>query len=125
MKKFFVISVAALFCLGMTLPAMAKVKVGGMITQDVYYYHQDANAAQGGVETYPSSTATTQGSFSAFEMNLPQALNRLNVAYSNDDNSIRGFIEIRGVTDSIAITWTRSWSRQAHSTGTMHGSTGS
>lgn len=110
MKKFFVISVAVLFCLGMTLPAMASVKVGGMITQDVYYFHMDAadaysGAAGGtgyghfdsvGLPSYPNPYINPQGSFSAFDINLPQALNRLWVSYANDNNTIRGYIQVRG-----------------------------
>jgi hypothetical protein len=37
MKKFLIIMLAAFFCLAFALPAMAKVRVGGMITWDFMY----------------------------------------------------------------------------------------
>jgi hypothetical protein len=103
MKKFFVVSLVALVCLGLTLPAVAKVKVGGMITQDVMYFNQNNDRVRsqtafggGGVPTFPVAAVNPESNFSVLDIGLPQALNRLNVAYSNDDNTIRGFIEVRG-----------------------------
>jgi len=103
MKKFFIVSLAVLLCLGMTLPAVAKVKVGGMITQDVFYFDQNADRVRsqtrfggGGVPAYPNPAYNPESKFTVVDFRLPQALNRLNVAYSNDDNTIRGFIEVRG-----------------------------
>jgi hypothetical protein len=103
MKKFFIVSMVALLCLGLTLPAVAKVKVGGMITQDIFYFSQNdsrtrsqATFGNAGVPTFPVAAVNPDSTFSTVDFRLPQAFNRLNVAYSNDDNTIRGFIEVRG-----------------------------
>lgn len=103
MKKLFIVSMVALLCLGLTLPAVAKVKVGGMITQDVFYFSQNDKRARSqafygnaGVPSFPVPAVNPQSTFSVVDFRLPQAFNRLNVAYSNDDNTIRGFIEVRG-----------------------------
>jgi len=86
---------------------VAKIKIGGMITQDVLYFDQDSSRTRSetfynntGVPVYPSPAYNPQSKFSATDIRMPQALNRLNVAYSNDDNTIRGFIEIRGGTNA-------------------------
>lgn len=107
MKKFFIVSMVALLCLGLTLPAVAKVKVGGMITQDIFYFSQNDSRARSqatyanmGVPSFPVVAANPDSSFSVVDFRLPQPFNRINVAYSNDDNTIRGFIEIRGGTNA-------------------------
>jgi hypothetical protein len=106
MKKFFIVAIVALVCLGLTMPAVAKVKVGGRITQDVTYYSANddrtrsiAQYGGAGVPTFPIAAMNPDSSFSAVDITLPRPLNRINVAYSNDDNTIRGFIEIRGGTN--------------------------
>lgn len=100
---FFVVSLVALLCLGVTLPAVAKIKVGGMITQDVFYYSANDSRtrslttfAGAGVPSFPAAVINPESTFSTVDFRMPQALNRLNVAYSNDDNTIRGFFEVRG-----------------------------
>ena len=115
MKKFFIVAIVALVCLGLTLPAVAKIKVGGMITQDVMYFSQNDSRArsQAGVAAGPGAFPANSGvpkspvaffnpdsSFSVVDFRLPQPFNRINVAYSNDDNTIRGFVEIRGGTNA-------------------------
>lgn len=124
MKKFFIAAIVTLACLGLTLPAVATVKVGGMITQDVEYYSADDSRTRSitryggaGVPAFPVAAMNPDSSFSAVDMRLPRPLNRVNVAYSNDDNTIRGFIEIRGGTnpgdlDTIAgesLNWNYAW----------------
>ena len=103
MKKFFIVAIVALVCLGLTMPAVAKVKVGGMITQDIFYFSQNdtrarsqASFGNAGVPAFPVVAVNPDSTFSTLDFRLPQAFNRLNAAYSNDDNTIRGFIEVRG-----------------------------
>ena len=125
MKKFFIVAIVALVCLGLTMPAVAKVKVGGRIVQDILYYSANDSRvrssqtfAGGGVPAFPVVAANPDSSFSSVDFRLPFPLNRLNVAYSNDDNTIRGFIELRGGTgvdnmDAKAATsvfvWNYAW----------------
>lgn len=124
MKKFFIVAIVALVCLGLTMPAVAKVKVGGRITQDVTYYSANdsrtrsiAALAGAGVPAFPTAAINPDSSFSSVDITLPRPLNRLNVAYSNDDNTIRGFIEVRGGTqpDSLdtkggdMLNWNYAW----------------
>ena len=107
MKKFFIVALVSLVCLGLTMPAVAKIKVGGMITQDVTYFSMNdsrvrsqATFAGAGVPAFPVVAANPDSSFANTDMRLPQPFNRINVAYSNDDNTIRGFTEIRGGTNA-------------------------
>ena len=124
MKKFFIVAIVALVCLGMTLPAVAKVKVGGRITQDILYYSANdsrtrsiAQFGGAGVPAFPVVALNPDSSFSSVDIRLPRPLNRINVAYSNDDNTIRGFIEIRGGSnpgdlDNMAgdsLNWNYAW----------------
>lgn len=120
MKKFFIVSLAVLLCLGMTLPAAAKIQVGGMITQDVFYFSQNDSRTRSltafggaGVPSFPAAAINPESTFSVVDFRLPQALNRINVAYSNDDNTIRGFIEIRGGTGTGADGYANNAARAA------------
>ncbi|MBW1773648.1 MAG: hypothetical protein JRJ82_12255 [Deltaproteobacteria bacterium] len=124
MKKFFIVAIVALVCLGLTMPAVAKVKVGGRITQDVIYYSANdsrtrslAQFGGAGVPAFPVAAPNPDSSFSSVDIRLPRPLNRVNVTYSNDDNTIRGFIEIRGgsnpgALDAMAgdnVQWNYAW----------------
>jgi hypothetical protein len=120
MKKFFIAAIVALVCLGLALPAMAKVVVGGRITHDVFYFSQNSDRVRsqttysgGGVPTFPYPQPNPQSSFSVMEWKMPTALNRLNVAYSNDDNTIRGFIELRGGNSGDKIVSTGNYTGSA------------
>jgi hypothetical protein len=93
MKKFLIVVLAALFCLAFALPAMAAVKVGGMITTDFYYYDKSAEAQATSGVTQGSSTLLN--GISETQINLPNPYNRLNVRFNTDDNVLIGFIEYR------------------------------
>ena len=41
MKKLFIFGIAALLLVAFTVPAMAKVKIGGIIFTDFYYLDRD------------------------------------------------------------------------------------
>jgi hypothetical protein len=92
MKKFLIVVLAAIFCLAFALPAMAVVKVGGMITTDIYYHDMSKEAQAGGV---PSGTTTDLNGYSETQINLPKPYNRFNVRFNTDDNVLIGFIELR------------------------------
>jgi hypothetical protein len=125
MKKFFIVSLVALLCLGLTLPAVAKIKVGGRITQDVTYYAANDSRTRSitqyggaGVPSFPNVAFNPESTYSAVDFRLPFPLNRINVAYSNDDNTIRGFIEIRGgngvdsldtMSNEHTFRWNYAW----------------
>jgi len=93
MKKFFIVSLAVLFCLGFTTAAMAKITMSGMITADFYYDDLDNNFVKGG---NPAGVANVFDDVNITEFSLPAPLNRFGMHYANDDNTIRGFIELRG-----------------------------
>jgi len=98
MKKLLVIALSAALCLAVAMPAMAKVNVGGMISTDFFYLSQDEQLLGG-----------TEGLDRTF-FQVPQALNRLNVSYANDDNSLRGYIQVRfGVGTGRGITESEYW----------------
>ena len=79
MKKLFVIGIAALLLVAFTMPAMAKVKIGGIIFTDFYYMDRDKqNAINYGVGNGTSSFANTA-------IQLPN-ITRLYARWTNEDN---------------------------------------
>jgi hypothetical protein len=46
MKKFFIVMLAAAVCLAFTLPAMAKVTMGGRVDMEVSYLSQSEERAE-------------------------------------------------------------------------------
>ncbi|MFP3912703.1 MAG: hypothetical protein ACLFUT_11555, partial [Desulfobacteraceae bacterium] len=79
MKKLFVIGMAALLLVAFTVPAMAKVKIGGIIFTDFYYIDRDKeNAAWKGL-----SDGTT--SYNNTAIQLPN-ITRLYGRWTNEDN---------------------------------------
>ena len=110
MKKFLIVVLAALFCLGFALPAMAAVQVGGMITTDFYYYDKSKEAQAGGLV---QGATTLYDGVSEIQINLPQAYNRFNVRFNTDDNVLIGFIELRqgapDVDKESGLIWNYGW----------------
>jgi hypothetical protein len=79
MKKLFVIGIAALLLVAFTMPAMAKVKIGGIIFTDFYYIDRDKeNASAKGVGDGKTSYNTTA-------IQLPN-ITRLYGRWTNEDN---------------------------------------
>ena len=79
MKKLFVIGMAALLLVAFTMPAMAKVKVGGIVFTDFYYLDRDKENAhfwgQGnGDDSYSNTT-----------IQVPN-ITRLYARWTNEDN---------------------------------------
>ena len=79
MKKLFVIGMAALLLVAFTMPAMAKVKIGGIIFTDFYFMDRDKeNAAFRGV-----ADGTT--SYNVTAIQVPN-ITRLYARWTNEDN---------------------------------------
>ena len=77
MKKLFFIGIAALLLVAFTVPAMAKVKIGGIIFTDFYYLDRDRdNSVATGTGADPYQVTTIQ---------VPD-ITRLNVRWTNEDN---------------------------------------
>ena len=87
MKKLFIIGFAALLLVAFTVPAMAKVKIGGIIFTDFYYVNRDKdNAKRYGVTNKDDPT-----SYNVTALQLP-SITRLNGRWTNEDN-VGMFIE--------------------------------
>ena len=83
MKKLFFIGIAALLLVAFTMPAMAKVKIGGIIFTDFYYLDRDReNSNFWGYGNDPYQITTIQ---------VP-SITRLNARWTNEDN-VGMFIE--------------------------------
>lgn len=79
MKKLFVIGMAALLLVAFTVPAMAKVKIGGIIFTDFYYLDRDKeNAAFRGV-------GDGTDSYNVTGIQVPN-ITRLYARWTNEDN---------------------------------------
>ena len=76
MKKLFVIGMAVLLLVVFTMPAMAKVKIGGIIFTDFYYLDRDKTNAARGNYSGPLTATTIQ---------LPN-ITRLYGRWTNEDN---------------------------------------
>ena len=79
MKKLFVIGIAALLLVAFTVPAMAKVKIGGIIFTDFYY--MDRNKENSAFRR----TGTGETSFNNTVIQLPN-ITRLYARWTNEDN---------------------------------------
>jgi hypothetical protein len=77
MKKLFIIGIAALLLVAFTVPAMAKVKMGGIIFTDFYYLDRDRENSQAwGTGADPYQVTTIQ---------VPN-ITRLYGRWTNEDN---------------------------------------
>jgi hypothetical protein len=108
MKKLFFIGIAALLLVAFTVPAMAKVKIGGIIFTDFYYLDRDAdNAATWGFGNDPYQITTIQ---------VP-SITRLNARWTNEDN-VGMFIEFGiGQTGGAVVDATSSGVSLRHAYG--------
>jgi hypothetical protein len=97
MKKFLIIMLAAFFCLAFALPAMAKVRVGGMITWDFLYRDISAEAYSDGVQ---QGSTTAYNGWNGTHMLMPWGFNRLEAYYSSDDEAIKAKVQFRGGGDA-------------------------
>jgi opacity protein-like surface antigen len=96
MKKLLIIALAAVLCLAFTLPAAAKIRIGGRITTDFSWSQENEERTAGSVEKGTNNPVSKQ---SETVFSMPRTMNRLNARYSNDDESLIGVIELRGGAD--------------------------
>jgi hypothetical protein len=88
MKKLFIIGFAALLLVAFTAPAMAKVKMGGIIFTDFYYVERDKNNSVAKGLTNPSNP----DKYTITEIDTT-GISRLNARWTNEDN-VGMFIEL-------------------------------
>jgi hypothetical protein len=81
MKKLSIIVISAVLCMGLALPAMAEVTVGGLITMDVYNYSID-----------DPTGATNGNDTTQFMVYLP--LNYIRVKYVNAEKTYGGVFNV-------------------------------
>lgn len=85
MKRVFISTLATVLCMAVALPAMAEVMLSGQIGVDYFYLHRDGNIP------------TPNGNeLDRLFLSTPSSYNRLTAEYANDENTIRGLIEMRG-----------------------------
>lgn len=110
MKKLLIVMLAAFFCLAFALPAVAKVRVGGMITMDFMYRDFSGEAIHGGVA---QGDTTVIDGFTHTSMVMPWGFNRFEAYYSSDDEAITAKIGLRGGGDTTAggtdVRWYDAW----------------
>jgi len=96
MKKLFIGMVAAICCVAFIAPALAEIKVEGMIQTDAYYWQQSKERVAGGI---PKGNATAaqlaQDDWSTTRINMGQPHNRIIVRYTGEDKVVNGYIQIR------------------------------
>jgi len=93
MKKLLIGVLAVACCVAFSVPAMAEIKVGGMISAEQFYWNVSKERRQlGGIQ---DGVATTLDDYSSVEFAMGQPWNRLNMQYISDDKKIGGFIELR------------------------------
>jgi hypothetical protein len=91
MKKFIVLTSAAVLCLALAVPAWAKVHVGGIVFLDAYYHRLDKDAATNllGLGWGPNDSDDWQ----QLEIEVPN-ITRLYASWSTDDSDVGMYIEI-------------------------------
>lgn len=92
MKKFFLLAVISAFCLALAVPAMADVKLGGMITSELNFDSKDAAYSMGG---WPKGVANPNNSWNSLSFDIPMVVNFIQAAYTSDDKTVTGLIRYR------------------------------
>jgi hypothetical protein len=99
MKKLFLLALTCICCLALALPAMAEVKVGGMITLDWNYIDRDEARAANVAGTAPAGVAPLQlnydNGYEDMRMEFPMPLNFLQVSYVSKDKVVSGLLRWR------------------------------
>ncbi len=98
MKKLFVLGIAALLLVAFSVPAMAEVKIGGIIFTDFYYLQRNSKSAA----IYEGTNG--KESYSNTRIELP-SITRLYGRWTNEDN-VGMYIEfgIGGASGSTAVS---------------------
>lgn len=113
MKKLYVGIIAAICCVAFAVPAMAEVKMGGMISAEQFYWDRSADRMNSQTKNLPQ----LRDDYNSTEFAMGQPWNRLNMQYISDDKKIGGMIELRtGGQKSLGnannennFTWEFAW----------------
>jgi len=89
MKKLFAIVLAALMIAAFAAPAMAKVKVGGIVFLDFYWNTIDGDTRNGGRRV---GAQNSTNDWQQTQIEVP-SFSRLNATWTNEDN-VGMFIEL-------------------------------
>jgi len=92
MKKLFIGVVAAFCCLAIAAPAIAELKLSGMLTMDAYYWARSKENAVGGLL---KNATTEQDSWTTTRIVMPVAFNRFTIDWLSDDKMLRGYTQLR------------------------------
>lgn len=76
----------------MAAPALAEVKVSGLLSTDIYWFDKSAEYNQGGVAV---GTPVTYSDTTVFEINVYRPQNYVQAVYTNKDNTVGGRFRIR------------------------------
>jgi len=99
MKKLFLLALTCVCCLALALPAMAQVKVGGMVTLDWNYIDRDEARAANVAGTAPIGVAPAQlnydNGYEDMRMEMPMVINFLQVSYVSKDKVVSGLVRWR------------------------------
>jgi len=130
MKKLFIVSIAVIMCLALTLPAVAEVKMSGGVNFLAYYYtgspetQTDARrvatvpgfASQGTpaeLAAYGEDPSRGVGDRKTFQMNLSALLTSLRATYTNQKGTYGATI---GVYMGQINNWPTNWEIQTGAT---------
>ena len=100
MKKLFIIGTAILLLMAFTMPAMAKIKIGGIIFTDFYYLNRDKENAR----DWRLGNGTC--SYNVTAIQVPN-ISRLYARWTNEDN-VGMYIELGLGQEYGSVEW--SWS---------------
>lgn len=93
MKKLLIGVLAVACCVAFSVPAMAEIKVGGMISAEQFYWGVSKERfITGGLA---DGATTTRDDYGSVEFAMGQPWNRLNLQYISDDKKIGGMLELR------------------------------
>ena len=86
MKKFFVVALAVIFCLALSMPAMAKVTLKGKLSTQLSWESTDNNLEQNGTTKGASGLANDQGR-DWFELDTGKS-SEVSLHWVNDDGNL-------------------------------------
>jgi hypothetical protein len=92
MKRFIFFAVAAIFCLGLAMPAMADVKIGGSINAQAYWAKHDKEREAGGVA---AGGTTTRDDRTEFHLDSYRPNNYIWIRYTSKDKTYGGYYRLR------------------------------
>jgi hypothetical protein len=120
MKKFLIAAIAAVFCLGIVLPAAAQVKMSGGVLLDMYWFTASKETESTG--PFGAIPGVVQGGTTLFndreelQIALNDVLSNMRITYTSKDKSyggtfgiIGGQINNRGTYQLVQMAQTYLW----------------